>query len=796
MKVTWNWLNEFVDLEGLTLEDLEHRLASQGLHIEEVIRPGEKVKEVYIGYIDRVEKHPDADRLQICSVDMGEKGTLQIVTAAPNVRESSFVPVAVEGALLHSGLRIKKAKLRGVESQGMFCSLQELGLEEHSEGIYLMEESPEPVKGASALPYFGLDDTVIDFEITSNRADCLSVKGIAREVAMAAGRPMKEPPLQIREGDVSVTKHIGVEVDDFTKCLRYTARVIQGVSVKESPLAVRSRLALVGLRSINNIVDATNYVMWEYGLPLHAFDRKSVNDAKIVVRRASRGERFDTLAGEHLGLTEEDLLIADTKRGIALAGVIGGENSEITAKTEDVVLEAALFDPVSIRMTAKRHGQKTDSSYRFERGMDFDAVERSSQRAASLIALWGGGVLCRGMVDKKSSSFDPGAVLSLRMSQISRHLGISLSQEEVVSLFTKLGYGIVGEKEGLLSLKVPSGRFWDISREIDLIEEIARFYGYDRIPESLPLLKMKKGKSDKRSLFRQEAETLLLSNGYYECYLYPFISEEILRKAGYDPGDRPRVVNPLNREMEYMNPEPLLGLVKAAETNLKRGAGEVRLYEWSKTYPSFEGEEEVLSFLCAGEEAKTIYSPGHSLDYFDAKIIVDGLLKKTTAVNVERKESTRPVWAPRSGFVYTAGGEVLLEIGLLRKELASLYDIRQDVWGGYARTSPLAEAFQAGRSFVPFSLFPPVYYDLAFVVDSPLPAGEMEKEIIYEGGALLEACRLFDRYEGEHLPRGKKSLAFSLTFRSSERTLTEKEIDDIIQKIIARMKKVFHAELR
>ena len=796
MKVTWNWLNEFVDLDGLTLDDLEHRLASQGLHIEEAVCLRDKIKEVYIGYITRVDKHPDADRLQICQVDMGEKGDLQIVTAAPNVREKVFVPVAVEGALLHSGMTIKKAKLRGVESRGMFCSLEELGLEEHSDGIYLMEESPEPVKGVSALPYFGLDDTVIDFEITSNRPDCLSVRGIAREVAMAAGRPMKDPPLQIREGEVPVTERVGIEVDDFSKCLRYTARVIQGVTVKASPLAVRSRLALVGLRSINNIVDATNYVMWEYGLPLHAFDRKSVSGAKIVVRRASPGEGFDTLAGDHLDLTDDDLLIADASRGIALAGVIGGENSEITRDTEDVVLEAALFDPVSIRMTAKRHGQKTDSSYRFERGMDFHAVEASSQRAASLIALWGDGTLCRGMVDKRSASFDPCPALSLRMSQISRHLGISLSQDEVISLFVKLGYGVVEEKEGLVTLKVPSNRYWDISREIDLIEEIARFYGYDRIPESLPLLKMRKGKSDKRTLFRQEAETLLLSNGYYECYLYPFVSEEILKKCGYDPGQRPRVVNPLNREMEYMNPEPLLGLVKAAETNLKRGAGAVRLYEWSKAYPSFEGEEEVLSFLCAGEEPKTVYSPGHSLDYFNAKIIVDGLLKKTGAATIERKESSRPVWAPQTGFVYSAQGEVLLEIGLLRRDLASLYDIRQDVWGGYARISPLTEMFRAGRSFVPFSPFPPVYYDLAFVVDASLPAGEMDREIVSQGGALLEECRLFDRYEGDHLPRGKKSLAFSLTFRSRERTLTEKEIDDIIQKIIARMKKVFHAELR
>ncbi len=796
MKVTWNWLNEFVDLDGLALEDLEHRLASQGLHIEEVFRPSDRIKEVYIGYIIRVEKHPDADRLQVCHVDMGEKGTLQIVTAAPNVREKAFVPVAVEGAVLHSGMVIKKAKLRGVESRGMFCSLEELGLEEHSEGIFLMEESPEPVRGAPALPYFGLDDTVIDFEITSNRPDCLSVRGIAREVAMAAGRPLKTPPLQIRENNTAVTDKIGVEVKDSAKCLRYTARVIQGVSVKESPLFVRCRLALVGLRSINNIVDATNYVMWEYGLPLHAFDRSGVSGGKIVVRKASAGEGFDTLAGEHLQLTDEDLLIADTKRGIALAGVIGGENSEITPETKDVVLEAALFDPVSIRMTAKRHNQKTDSSYRFERGMDFEAVETSSQRAASLIALWGGGELCRGMADEKSTSFDPRRALSLRVSQIPRHLGISLSQDEVSLLFKKLDYDIIEEREGLISLSVPSGRFWDISREIDLIEEIARFYGYDKIPESLPLLKMRKGKSDKRTLFCRETEMILLSNGFYECYLYPFISEELMKKIGYEPGDRPRVVNPLNRDMEYMNPEPLLGLVKVAETNLKRGAGAVRLYEWGKSYPSFEGEAETLSFLCAGFEPRTVYSPGHELGYFDAKAIIEGLLEKAGCREAERRESRRPVWAPQSGFVYTLNGEEVLEIGMLRKDLADIFDIRQEVWGGYARTGALAERFQPGRSFVPFSPFPPVYFDLAFVVDSSLPAGELEKEIVEQGGTLLEECRLFDRYEGDRLPSDKKSLAFSLTFRSQERTLTEKEIDGIIQKIVARMKKVFHAELR
>ena len=397
---------------------------------------------------------------------------------------------------------------------------------------------------------------------------------------------------------------------------------------------------------------------------------------------------------------------------------------------------------------------------------------------------------------KKSTSFDPRRALSLRVSQIPRHLGISLSQDEVSLLFKKLDYDIIEEREGLISLSVPSGRFWDISREIDLIEEIARFYGYDKIPESLPLLKMRKGKSDKRTLFCRETEMILLSNGFYECYLYPFISEELMKKIGYEPGDRPRVVNPLNRDMEYMNPEPLLGLVKVAETNLKRGAGAVRLYEWGKSYPSFEGEAETLSFLCAGFEPRTVYSPGHELGYFDAKAIIEGLLEKAGCREAERRESRRPVWAPQSGFVYTLNGEEVLEIGMLRKDLADIFDIRQEVWGGYARTGALAERFQPGRFFVPFSSFPPVYFDLAFVVDSSLPAGELEREIVEQGGTLLEECRLFDRYEGDRLPSDKKSLAFSLTFRSQERTLTEKEIDGIIQKIVARMKKVFHAELR
>ncbi|HDS02387.1 MAG TPA: phenylalanine--tRNA ligase subunit beta [Firmicutes bacterium] len=796
MKVTWKWLNEFVDLKGLDIESLEGRLASQGLHIEEIFRPGEEIRDVYIGYITKIEPHPDADRLKVCSVNMGERGVLQIVTAALNVQADVYVPVAVHGAVLSGGLKIKRTKLRGVVSEGMFCSLQELGLAEHSDGICLMTDLPEPVAGDPAHPYFSLDDTVIDFEITSNRADCLSVYGIAREVAMAAGRSLIKPLIEVRESDIPVERCIDVELREKEKCLRYTARVIQGVTVKPSPLKIRARLGLVGLRGINNIVDATNYVMWEYGLPLHGFDRNEIRGEKIIVRTAGSEESFVTLAGQQLKLSPDDLVIADTKQGIALAGVIGGGNSEISEQTKDVVLEAALFDPVSIRMTAKKHNQKTDSSYRFERGMDFDLASVSSLRAAELIAQWSGGSVCKGVAERRNEAFQPHRIVPLRLSQVSRHLGVSLNEEEVRDIFARLEYHVEKKTEGTLLLTVPSNRYWDISREIDLIEEVARFYGYDKIPESLPQMTMKKGRSDKKSLFKEKAEKHLLSNGFYEVYLYPLISEELVKKSGYEPGQVPRVTNPLNREMEYMTPEPLLGLLKAAELNMKRGMKEIRLYEWGKGYPSPDCEEEILSFLCTGDAPKTVFSQGYELGFYDTKAVFEGLLGELLPGNIEKRASRRSLWAPETGFVYLINNEKIFETGRLRDELTGFFDLRHDVWGGYGHVGILASQVRAGRSFVPFSIYPPVYYDLAFVTDSALPAGALAEEIISEGGSLLENCRLFDLYEGKTLPRGKKSLAFALTFRSQERTLTEKEIDAIIQRIINRAKKKFQAELR
>ena len=790
MKVTWNWLNEFVDLEGLDIKDIEDRLASQGIHVEEVTRPGEAITEVYAGLILSVEKHPDADRLQICTVDMGAE-TLTIVTAAPNVRSGVYVPVAVHGATLHGGMKIKRAKLRGVASDGMFCSLQELGLAEKSDGIHIMEGEPE--KGSPVHPYAGLDDTVIDFEITANRPDCLSVYGIAREVAVASGRELRPLNRRVFAGD-DAAPGVSVSVKDADRCLRYTARRLVGVNVSESPIRIRTRLELVGLRSINNAVDITNYVMWEYGLPLHAFDAGKTG-AAIEVRRAADGEPFKTLYGDDLKLDGEDLLIADGKKGIALAGVIGGENSGVSADTKEIILEAALFEPSGVRATAKRHGQRTDSSYRFERGLDFALTEIASARAAGLFMELAGASLSGGIADIKNPLFEPEREVSLRWKRMKEIIGIEIPRKEARQYFEKLSYGVTDTPDGL-SLRVPSSRYWDICREIDLIEEVARFYGYDKIPETLPLMRMRKGSVAGEELLEDEAMRIAEGNGFFEVYTFPMMSADLLNITGHKAESCYRVTNPLNIEMEYMTPEPLVGLLKVAETNIKRGVRDVRIYERTRSFAVSEGERDVISFLCAGEAVKRFHRKDETLGFFDMKGLVDELGKMFPEDKREWASVRKEIWEEGTGTVLLVEGCPVAEFGAVKGAVAGAFDLKQEVWAGYFYTHDAAEHYDDRRRFKPFSQYPPMLYDLAFVVDECVKAGEMRDFIAEKSGALLQRIWIFDLYQGKSLEQGKKSIAFSLEFRSGERTLNEKEIGAIIERLVKEVSGQYGAVLR
>jgi len=789
MKVTWNWLGEYVDLHGLTIESISGKLASAGLHIEETYKPLECITNVVIGYVQSLKKHPDADRLQICSVDIGSK-TVQIVTAAPNIRAEIFVPVALDGAHLANDLIIKNTKLRGELSEGMFCSLEELGLEEKSAGVYIMPASAKPQKGDAIHPYLGLDDIMIDFEITANRSDLLSVMGIAREIALILERPFTKPSVAFKSTTHNVAEKISVRIDNTDACYRYTARYIESVSTIESPAFVRTRLAMTGLRPINAIVDATNYIMTETGLPLHAFDATYIENGSIVIRKAVDGERFKTLAEHDLTLDGAALMIADGKKAVALAGIIGGQNSEIRETTDSVILEAALFEPTGIRKTSKKTGISTDSSYQFERGMDYDNVLYASERAAWFLQEYAGGTVYSGVAEAHKD-YDPIRHIQVRWERIPHILGIAIDKETIRSYYARLDFSVEKETDAFCVIAVPPAR---IIREIDVIEEIARLYGYDTIPALLPTITINAKKRSVTRVFKHAVTERLHGHGIFEAYVFPFINEKQVELLGYDENDLYKVTNPLNKDMEYLAPHGILPMLSIAELNSKRGEKSVRMYEWGKEYHQQRGEHEKLTVVLTGTDTKHVYTGEHTLDLYDAKAVIDSIqkcLKGTFTI----ANSEQVVFEPGIGFALMSGAIELCSYGKVRKDIADSFDLG-DVWMVSMDVEACADAYVANRSFKPFSVFPPVYFDLAFVVERATQAAALLDCIRKAAGALLENVEIFDVYEGKQLSDDKKSIAFSLTFRAADRTLTEQEITKEIEKVITGVNTQFNGVLR
>ena len=793
MKVTWNWLNEFVDLNGLSIEDLEQKLAMQGVHIEEIEYCKERVSNVVVGYVKSVEKHPDADRLKICMVDVGESEPLQIVTAAPNIRADVFVPVALVGAVLYDGTKIKKGKLRGAVSLGMFCSLEELGLEEDSDGIYIIDKDAYPETGDEIYHYVGLDDIVIDFEITANRSDLLSVAGIAREIAVATGREFKYPQFELKMSDKKSEDEISVELNDGDLCYRYTARFLGDVKIAPSPILIRSRLELTGMRSINNVVDITNYVMLELGIPMHAFDADEINGRKIIIRRAKNGEEFKTLADHKLVLSEDDLLISDTNKGIALAGVIGGENSEIKENTSGIILEVASFSPVSIRKTAKRYGISTESSYRFERGMDFEIIDYVSDRASYLFSKYAGAVIYGNPVDKKSDKYPQKRVITLRYTRLNSLFGGVIPKEKVETILKALDFVIKNKTNDTISVEVPSFRYWDIEREVDLIEEVIRIFGYDNTNAVMPILRLKQGKHFEIDT-KEKIKEILRAYGVYEAYLFPFVHENIVSLLNIDETSLYKVKNPLTKDLEYLTPDTLLPFLKVVELNIKRGNKIVKLYETGKEFDKKSGEHEVITVVLSGKTEKALYGKERTFDYYDIKGIVDQLLEYVNNEKVVFEPSSRTVW--QEGYKVLIAGELLFEYGALNKKLTKAYDLKNSVWGLKIYTEIAKKYLSFERKFVSFSQFPPVYFDLALVVDKDVEADALLSFIRKNSGKMLESVRIFDIYEGDKLPNGKKSIAFSLLFRANDRTLTEKEVNKAVDKLIKAVNTRFGATLR
>ncbi len=787
MKITYNWLKEFIDIDDLSPQEVADILTDVGIEVDSVRYAAENLEKVVTGKIIEITKHPNADRLRICQVDVGDT-VLQIVTGADNVYEGAVVPVALHGSKLPIGVRIKKSKLRGVVSNGMLCSEEELGLSESSSGIMILPEDT-PI-GKDIKEVLGLDDWVIEYEITTNRPDALSVLGIARELRAALGRNIKLPETSYETGDFEAKDEASLEVLDPAACPRYEGFVVKGIENRESPLWMKVRLYLVGLRPINAVVDVTNYVMYELGQPLHAFDLDKLKGREVVVRRAKNGEKIVTLDGVERELSKDDLVIADAEKPVAIAGVMGGEGSGTDFNTVNLFLESAHFDPMTVRKTSKRLGLSTDSSYRFERGADIEACTFAAERALHLIQKLTGGKVAKGNLSFYPKPYTP-KVIVFSPEKAVKLLGVHIPARKSAEILTNLGFTVKKEQDYLV-VKVPSWRKYDVSREVDLIEEVVRIYGMKNVVSTYPLMHSEVERNF--GYFRVERVKEVLSDlGLNEAINYSFIGEKLYSKFGLPVEKLVKIKNPLSEEWVYMRNYIFPSLVQNAVNNINRNEKDVFLFEVAKVFIPENGElptEKLkLGFLITGKIPEGLWS-WRKVDFYDLKGIVE-TLSELLKVPLEFKatDSYRFLHPGQSAEVLL-GGKPVGFVGKLHPDVNEAFDIKEEIFVGEVDLEELLKASNEVKTeFKPIPKFPPVMRDIAVLVDRETPVAEVEK-VIRENAKFLEKLTLFDVYEGKGIPEGKKSVAFSLTFRTPDKTLSDDEINKILSAIIDSLAKI------
>ena len=807
MNVTLNWLKNYIDFE-LSASELADRLTMLGIEVESVKQLGAELAGVVVGSVGSIKPHPNADKLVLCQVDIGEREGLQIVCGAPNVREGMLAPVATIGATLPIGLTIKRAKLRGETSHGMLCSEKELGLSEDATG--LMELPTDLSLGTSISEALGLADVVFELEITPNRPDCLSLIGVAREIRAETGNPLKLPQVDFNEDETDIREITSVTIEAPDLCPRYAARVIRGVKVGQSPAWLQQRLESVGIGVINNIVDITNFVLMEYGQPLHAFDYHKLAENRIVVRRAAGGENLTTLDEIDRELTSDMLVIADAEKPVALAGVMGGYDSEITETTADVLLESAYFNPSSIRATAKALGISTEASYRFERGADPGAVLAALDRAAQLIAELAGGSICKGVVDVYPGQ-QPLSEIQLRAERVNFILGTTLDASEMVQILSDLGFDVeaastknrqADEETSPLRVTVPTFRS-DVTREIDLIEEIARVYGYDNIPTTLPKGDIPVPAPNLSTEVRKHIKHFLLAAGMMEAINYSFCHPNCFDKIRLNADDPLRstlkLQNPLSPEMSVLRTTLLPSLLENAQHNRNHQIDTIALFEIGSVFirNGAEKEPERVTGILAGQVGEGVYSnPYREPDFYDIKGLVEGILEVCGIVDYTLEKTDAPTFHPGRNAAVLSSNKQIGIFGEAHPEVLENYDLPYKAYLFDFDMEALVDAAIFAKRFEPIPVYPKVERDLAIVVDKEV-LSDMPTGLIYAtGGELVESVRLFDVYEGEQVPEGKKSLAYAITYHSATETLTDKAVNALHDKVVKRLNQELGAELR
>ncbi|GAW29269.1 MULTISPECIES: phenylalanine--tRNA ligase subunit beta [unclassified Carboxydocella] len=808
MRVSFNWLQEYVDLTGITPEELAEKMTRSGVAVENLHYRGEGIEKVVVGRVEKIEAHPNADKLRICQVNVGEAEWLQIVTGATNVQAGDVVPVALVGARLPGDIKIKRGKLRGIESNGMLCSGEELGIEKRllpegqQDGILILP--PDIPLGADIKEILGLNDVVLELELTPNRSDCLSMLGVAYEVAALLGREVRLPALDYREYQPGAAEQVQVDIVAADLCKRYTATVIREVKLGPSPLWLQNRLQAAGVRPINNVVDITNYVMLELGQPLHAFDYDTLQGQRIVVRRAAEGEELTTLDGQERTLSNDDLVIADSQRAVALAGVMGGLDTEVTAATSHILLESAWFAGATVRRTSRKLGLRSEASLRFEKGLDPELAPLAARRAAHLLERLAGGQVAAGMVDVQVEKWQA-PVIRLKTQRVNSYLGLQLTSAEIAELLERLGLTVNEAEPGVLVVTVPSRR-QDLSIEADLIEEVARLYGYDRIPTDLPVMATTQGRLKREQALAARVRDYLVGAGLTEVINLSFANPGQLEKLNLPQGSplaRAVVIqNPLSEEASQMRTTLLPGLLETARRNYNRRLREMAIFEQGHVFlPLGEGElprESLeLAFLGLGSSPRSWLGAGQPYDFYWAKGIAEGLFQLLGITDVRwQPVDFLPTFHPGRTARAVAGGRELALIGQLHPDVVENYELSGEIVTGEMYLENLFAVAGGVKQYQPLARFPGIARDLALLVPVETPAQELLRVVREQGDEILERVEIFDVYQGTQVPAGWKSMALSLYYQAADRTLTDEEVNARQERILTAVAAEFGGKLR
>lgn len=810
MQVSIKWLKDYIDFTE-TPEQLADKLTMAGIPVENVVDPGEGLEKVVTGRIEKLEPHQNSDHLQICTMNVGLAENIIIVTGAQNVAEGQVVPVAMVGAHLPNGMKISKGKLRGVASNGMLCSAQELKLdleklpEEQKTGIFILP-SDTPV-GIPAKDVLGLNDVVLEFELTANRADCFSVFGLVREIAAITGNKPHFPEIKVNEDDNTKLNDIfSVEIADPDLCSRFSTRMLKNIKIGPSPEWMQQRLEGAGIRSINNVVDVTNFVMIELGHPMHAYDYDKITGKKLIARRAIEGEELHTLDDTSRKAKGEMLVIADSEKAAGLAGIMGGFETEITDTTTTVVLESADFYGPCIRRTARACGLSSEASGRFERGVDSETTIKALDRAAQLLQEMGACTVCEGIVDVYPNPKQANYV-TFTPEQINNHLGTNIAKDVMLNIITSVGFDVTKDENDEITVKVPSWRN-DVTCMADISEEIARLHGFDKIKSTLPNGVSMQGTQSAKQTFIDKVKASLSSQGLYETISFALTNEETFNKLNI-PQDSPLrkavpIMNPLSDEYPLVRTTLLSSIFDNLARNLARKNDDVALFEvgsvfFPKALPVTELPDEVVKIagaITGRRNAQGWNQTNDMVDFYDAKGIIEELLANLRVTRYTVEAGTHYAMHPGKTALFKKGRDVIATVGEVHPAVLSAYGITKPVYIFELDATTVMKYMAKDLKYKALPKYPATSRDLAMLVDVDVNAADIEKAMTKAAGQNLTQITLFDVYTGKQVEEGKKSLAFSLTFQSNDKTLTDAEIDPAIEKIVAKLQKDFNANLR